>query len=102
MEAMMQRDARKEEDIVGAAQGLVTQNLEAVEVGVDTAIEDVVHEVRHEAQEAVDYALNRVKGTWEQQRPKIEEYMASHPWIVLGGLLLIGYLFSGAQRYRQR
>lgn len=95
-------ETRKDEDIVGTAQGLVAHNLEAVEAGVDTAIEGVVHGVRSEAEEAVEFALNRVKGTWEHQRPKIEEYMASHPWIVLGSLLVIGYLLSGAQRHRQR
>lgn len=98
----MGREPGKEENIVGTAQGLVAHNLEAVEAGVDTIIEEVVHEVRSQAQEAVAYALNRVKGTWDQQRPTIEEYMASHPWIVLGSLLLIGYFFSGTQRFRHR
>jgi ElaB/YqjD/DUF883 family membrane-anchored ribosome-binding protein len=99
----MERDPRKEDqDIVGAAQGVVAQNLSMVEAGVDTAIQEAVHEVRSEAQQVVDRTLNRVKGTLEQQRPKIEEYMASHPWIVMGTLLLIGYLFAGTQRTRQR
>jgi hypothetical protein len=99
---MMEKQPRKEEDLVGAAQGAVTQNLDAVESKVDTVIADAVHEVRSEAEQVVDQTLTRFKGTWEQQRPKIEEFMATHPWMVLGGLLLLGYFFAGTQRLRQR
>jgi hypothetical protein len=97
---MMESHARKEDSLVGAAQGAVTQNLDAVEETVDTAIADAVHEVRSGAQEVVDQTLNRVRGRWEEQRPKVEEYMASHPWMVLGGLLVVGYLLAGIQRSR--
>ncbi len=102
MEGRMERQPKMEGNIVGAAQGVVTQNLDSVEAKVDTAIRDAVHEVRSEAEEVVDQTLNRFKGTWEQQRPKIEEFMASHPWMVLGGLLLLGYFFAGTKRALQR
>ena len=71
MEGRMERQPKMEGNIVGAAQGVVTQNLDSVEAKVDTAIRDAVHEVRSEAEEVVDQTLNRFKGTWEQQRPKI-------------------------------
>lgn len=96
------QDARTEDNVVGSAQDVVTQKLAAVEANVDTAIQDVVHEMRSEAQDVVDQALNRLQATWERQRPKIEGYVAAHPWIVLGGLVLAGYLFAGRQRSRHR
>ena len=98
----MERQSKGEGNMVGAAQDVVTQNLDSVEARVDTVIKDAIHEVRSEAEEVVDNTLNRFKGTWEQQRPKIEDFMASHPWMVLGGLLLLGYFFAGTQRARQR
>jgi hypothetical protein len=97
----MERQSNMEGNIVGAAQGVVTHNLDSMESKVDTAIKDAVHEVRSEAEQVVDHTLNRFKGTWEQQRPKIEEFMALHPWMVLGGLVLLGYFFAGSRRTRQ-
>src|SRR4051794_4528416 len=97
---MMESHARREDTLVGAAQGAVTHNLDAVEETVDTAIADAVHEARSGAQQVVDQTLNRVRGKWEEQRPKIEDYMAAHPWMVLAGLLVVGYLLAGIQRSR--
>jgi hypothetical protein len=102
MEEMMERQSNVEGNIAGAAQDVLTQNLNSVEAKVDTVLKDAIHEVRSEAEDVVDQTLNRFKGTWEQQRPKIEDFMASHPWMVLGGLLLLGYFFAGTQRARQR
>ncbi len=86
------------------AEGVVTDKLADVEAKVDTAIQDVIHEARNEAQEVVDHTMNRVKGAWEAQRPKIEQFMAAHPWAVLGALLLLGYLLSSNRRsqYQER
>jgi hypothetical protein len=98
----MENQSKTQGNIVGTAQEVVTQNLDSVEAKVDTVIKDAIHEVRSEAEEVVDHTLNRFKGTWEQQRPRIEDFMASHPWMVLGGLLLLGYFFAGTQRARQR
>lgn len=80
------------------AEGIVTQKLADVEAKVDTAIKDVIHEARNEAQGVVDQTMDRVKGAWDEQRPKIEQFMTAHPWVVLGGLVLLGYLFSGNRR----
>lgn len=96
----MERQSKMEGDVAGAAQGVVTQNLDSVEAKIDTMIKGAVHEVRSGAEEVVDDTLNRFRGAWEQQRPKIEEFMASHPWMVLGSLLLLGYFFAGTQRAR--
>lgn len=96
---------RKEDKIGGISKGIGSQYFDPVEAGVDTAIdstEDVVHELRGNAEKIVDHTMNRIldrlMSSWERQRPRIEEYMASHPWMVLGGLLLLGYLFAGSQR----
>jgi hypothetical protein len=93
--------SRSSEEGTGSARGVVSENLSAVESGVDTAIDgakDVVHEFRGKAQELADTLLDRVNRSWQQQRPRIEAYMNAHPWIVFGGLILLAYLFSGNQR----
>ena len=99
---------RREDKIGGLSKGVGSQYFDPVEAGVDTPIgstEDVVHELRSNAEKIVDHTMNRVldrlMSSWELQRPRIEEYMASHPWMVLSGLLLLGYLFAGSQRRRQ-
>jgi|SRR5690242_5560566 hypothetical protein len=87
-----------------AARGVVNQNLDAVETGVDTAIDgarDVVHEFRGKVQELADALLDRVNDSWEQQRPRIEAYMHAHPWVVFGGLILLAYLVSGNQHGKE-
>jgi hypothetical protein len=85
----------------GASRGVVSQNLDAVESGVDTAIDgakDVVHEFRGKVQDVADTMLDRVNKSWQEQRPRVEAYMNAHPWVVFGGLILLAYLFSGNQR----
>jgi len=97
--------ARTEDKLVGTAKDVMSHNLDTVEAGVDSAIDgtkEAVHEFRNEAQHVVDQTLNRVKGVWEQQRPRIEGYMDSHPWIVLAGLVFLGFLFSRAQHAKSR
>lgn len=90
------------EGMTDTAEGIVTQKLTEVETKVDTAIKDVIHEARNEAQGVVDQTMERVKGAWDEQRPKIEQFMAAHPWVVLGGLVLLGYLFSSNRRSEYR
>lgn len=87
-----------------SARGVVNQNLDAVESGVDTAIDgakDVVHEFRGKAQDLADSMLDRVNRSWQQQRPRVEAYMNAHPWVVFGGLILLAYIFSANQRSQQ-
>lgn len=95
---------RNRERAGGDAHGVVNRNLDVVESGVDTAIDStkqVVHELRGKAQEVADGWLDRVNRSWEEQRPRVERYMDAHPWIVLGGLLLLAYLFSASDRRYQ-
>src|SRR5690242_10835025 len=57
----------------GSVRGVVGHNLDAVESGVDTAIDgakDVVHEFRGKAQEFADAMLDRVNRSWQQQLPR--------------------------------
>ena len=85
------------------ARGVVSQNLDSVESGVDEAIDsakEAVHEFRGKAEEVADAVLDRVNRSWERQRPRFEAYMTSHPWIVFGGLILLAYLFSAKERTR--
>ena len=85
------------------ARGVVSQNLDSVESGVDEAIDsakEAVHEFRGKAEEVADAVLDRVNKSWERQRLRIEAYMTSHPWIVFGGLILLAYLFSAKERTR--
>ena len=91
----------RREQGTGSARGAVSHNLDAVESGVDTAIDgakEVVHEFRGKAQELADTMLDRVNRSWQQQLPRIEAYMDAHPWVVFGGLVLLAYVFSGHQR----
>ena len=86
-----------------SAQQVVDQELDAVKGGMDNAIDstkDVVHELRNEAENIIDRAFGRFKELWENQQPKVEDFVASHPWLVLGGFLLVGYLIAGRQGNR--
>jgi hypothetical protein len=92
---------RMGEKIAASAQQLVDQELDAVEGGVDNAIastKDAVGELRNEAEDIIDRAFGRFKELWEAQQPQVEKYIASHPWLVLGGFLLVGYLIAGARQ----
>jgi hypothetical protein len=85
------------------ARGVVSQNLDSVESGGDVAIDnalDGVHDCRDKAEEVADAVLERGHRSWERQRPRIEAYMTSHPWIVFGGLILLAYMFSAKERTR--
>jgi ElaB/YqjD/DUF883 family membrane-anchored ribosome-binding protein len=95
------------DNVVPSAHTVVSDNLNTIEAGVDKALDtamdgtkEAVHELRTSAQQVTDQAFNRVMEAWQSKRPRIEAYMAEHPWLVLGGLFLIGYLFSGPQRSR--
>lgn len=99
----MAQQERMQESRGRDARGVVSENLDSVESGVDVAIDsakDAVHEFRDKAEEVADAVLERVNKSWERQRPRIEAYMTSHPWIVFGGLILLAYLFSAKERTR--
>ena len=88
------------DDIVGSAQAAVGQKLDTLESEADNAIESVVHELRNETEKTAKQVLTRWIHYCEKQIPKIEAYIASHPWQVLGSLAILGYLFSGSKRTR--
>jgi ElaB/YqjD/DUF883 family membrane-anchored ribosome-binding protein len=99
----MPKIQRNGETIGESAQQVVDQELDAVEGGVDNAIDstkDAVHELRNEAEDIIDRAFGRFKELWQDQQPKVEKYIASHPWLALGAFLLVGYLIAGRQRNR--
>lgn len=92
-------DPKKPDTISGAAQAVVEHNVATLEAGVDTAMQhtkEAIRQLGDKAEEAVDHAFNHL----EQQRPKIEQYIAAHPWLILGGLVVAGYLISGIQRVK--
>ena len=94
----------EEMNVVETAQGLVSQNLDKVEAQIDSTVDrakDAVHELRSEAQEIADRTLTRFNGFWGQMQEKADAQMAQHPWIVLGGLLVVGYLLSRSQQSRR-
>ncbi|HKN88582.1 MAG TPA: hypothetical protein VJV04_17085 [Nitrospiraceae bacterium] len=87
----------EEMKIVEAAQDLVSQNLDKVEAQIDSTVDNaknVVHELRSEAQEVADRTLIRFKGFWGRMQEKAEAQMAERPWVVLGTLLVVGYLLT--------
>ena len=82
----------------------MNQKLDTVEDGMDNAIDstkDAVHELRNEAEDIVDRAFGHFTELWQDQQAKVEKFMASHPWLLLGGFLLVGYLIAGP-RERKR
>lgn len=89
----------------GAANTVVGEGLHTVETAVNTAIDstkEVVHEMRNDAMKAVNQTVSRsvgsVKEYWDEQQPHFERYITSHPWMMLAGLLVLGYLFSGRRQ----
>ena len=84
--------------LAGAAKTVVEESLSSVSDTVNTAIEsttDTVHELRDDAMRTIHQTVGRVKASLDQQRPRVERYISSHPWIVLGGLVILWYLLSG-------
>ena len=72
------------------------QNLDAIESGIDAAIDgvkQVVHDFREQAQEVMVAILDRMYQSWKEQRPRIDAYMDAHPWVVFGGVVFLAYLF---------
>ena len=98
---MMDND-RTSDKLAEAAKTVADESLNTVEAAVNTAIDgtkEAVHELRSDAVEAVNQTvgrtIGRLKDSLDQRRPQFEQYIASHPWIVLGGLLIVGYLLTG-------
>jgi hypothetical protein len=95
---------RRGKQEAGDARGVVNENLDAVESSVDRAIDsakDVVHDFRGKAQDVTDAMLARINQSWERQQPRIKAYMDAHPWVVVGGLVLLAYLISEKQRTKE-
>ena len=95
------READYRGKIVRNAQGVISQNLDTVESGVDIAIEtakEAVHELRGKAQDVASETVRSMQRTWDKKRPRIETYMESHPWMVFGALLLLAYVFSAERK----
>ena len=93
----------EEMKMVEAAQDLVSQNLDKVEARIDSTVDNArnaVHELRSEAQEAVDRTLIRFTEFWERVQKEVEAQMAQRPWVVLGSLLVVGYLLSRSRPNR--
>ena len=93
----------QEPKVVEAVQGLVSENLDRVEAQLDSTVDtakEAVHELRTEAQQVADKTLTRVKGLLERMQDKIDAQMDEHPWLVLGTLLVVAYVFSRSQRSR--
>jgi hypothetical protein len=71
-----------------------------LESELDTATESTIHQLRNQTQAMADQALNRLTQYVEQRLSKIEAYMVSHPWVALGSLMILAYVFSEAQHSR--
>jgi hypothetical protein len=100
MEGVMDRTRERENRIAGSAHAVVGKTLDTLESELDTATESTIHQLRNQTQEMADQALNRLTLYVEQRISKIEAYMASHPWVVLGSLLILSYVFSDAKYSR--
>ena len=101
----MDQHSHKEERIEDAAKGVFSKNLDAVEGSVDTVIDKAktqFHELRHEAQEVSEQALGRLERSWEDTLTQIEEYLASHPWLIFGAFCAIAFMFSRRDRQKRR
>ena len=100
-----QESGTKQTKTVEAVRDLVGQNLDKVEAQIDSTVDsakEAAHELRGEAQEAADRTLTRLKGAWDRMQEKVEAQMALHPWVVLGSVLVVGYLLSRSQRSRRQ
>lgn len=91
---MVNQLRQRENRIAGSVHAVVGETLDTLESELDTATESTVHELRSQTQKIADLALNRLAQYVDEKIPKLEAYMASHPWVVLGGLLLVGYSLS--------
>ncbi|HKT34669.1 MAG TPA: hypothetical protein VJR03_07540 [Nitrospira sp.] len=100
----MQESHMMDEPIAGTARQVASQQLDTLEEQADGAVDstkETIHEFRNEAEDFIDQALRRLQQVWNQQQPKLEHYMATHPWLVLGGFLLVGYLIAGSRTSRK-
>jgi ElaB/YqjD/DUF883 family membrane-anchored ribosome-binding protein len=93
------------ENLTGAAKEVADDGLHTVKDAVNTAIEsthDIVQELQSGTMKAVNETvgrtIDRVTETLDEQRPRFEQYIASHPWIMLGGLVIIWYLLTGKRQ----
>jgi hypothetical protein len=107
-EGMMDNDKQSEklaEKLEGASNTVLGEGLHTVAAAVNTAIDstkEAVHEMRNDAMEAVNQTVSRgvgnVKEYWDEQQPRFERYITMHPWLMLGCVLVLGYLFTGRRQ----
>lgn len=90
----------KVDGIAGSAQSAIAQILDTLESEAGDAIESAKQYLRNETQKIPNQVLIRLMDYCEKQIPKhipkVEAYISSHPWQMLGGLVILGYLFSGS------
>jgi hypothetical protein len=99
----MQKEPHAKEEMIEGVREIIDQNLNKVETEIDSTVESAkgsVHAIRTEAEMAAERALNRLRGSWDRTQQKLEAQMAQHPWMVLGGVLLVGFLLSRSQQPR--
>jgi ElaB/YqjD/DUF883 family membrane-anchored ribosome-binding protein len=92
-------------ETVEAVDRLIDQSLNKVEAQIDSTVDsakEAVHEMRSEAQKAADRTLDRFSGFWQRTQQKLDTQMELHPWVVLGALLVVGYLLHRSQRPEPR
>ncbi|MCC2644187.1 MAG: hypothetical protein K0S45_4600 [Nitrospira sp.] len=98
-------DTKTGDEIVGSAQSAIGQTLDTLESDVDNAFGSAKHYLRNETQKIADNVFTRLIDYCEKQIPKqipkIEAYISSHPWQILGGLMILGYLLSASKWTRQ-
>ena len=94
--------SKTEDEIGGSAQSAIGQTLDLIESEVGDAIDSAKHYLRNETQKIPNQVLIRLMDYYEKQIPKqmlkVEAYISSHPWQMLGGLVILGYLLSGSPR----
>ena len=92
--------SKTEDEIGGSAQSAIGQTLDILESEVGDAIESAKHYLRNETQKIPNQVLIRLMEYCEKQIPKqmfkVDAYISSHPWQMLGGLVILGYLFSSS------
>jgi uncharacterized protein YjbJ (UPF0337 family) len=85
-------------ETVEAVDRLIDQSLNKVEAQIDSTVDSAKEAV----QKAADRTLDRFSGFWQRTQQKLDAQMELHPWVVLGALLVMGYLLHRSQRSEPR
>jgi ElaB/YqjD/DUF883 family membrane-anchored ribosome-binding protein len=91
---------------MGGVEARVQETVDGVKTTVEGAIEGFkqVQETVDEAKAAVDEMLERLQGTVhetvERMKPPADllEHVQQNPWLLLGGAILMGYIFGSLAR----